>query len=189
MCTWKSMIVTCFFLIGAESLVWNQPSPLKWCCLSLLSWTSARTLKMTSPVTKAMIESYALMVLVMGSFFVYFCGMVWTFCNPKLSGAEEHGGTANQTDVEPGAHGGTSRCACSEHPPAESLSETTYVNFWDDSSLLTDSTASSRDDLGITQQMEESPSWTESAETVPTFKRYFIYYHLLIIICSLCITC
>lgn len=154
MCTWKSIIVTCFFLIGAESLMWNKPSPLKWCWLSILSWT--RTLKMTSPVTKAMIESYALMALVMGSFFVYFCGMVWTFCNPKLSGTEEH-----SDGWEPGVQGGTTRCACSEHPPAESLSETTYVNFWDDSnSMLPDSTASSRDDLGITQQMEESPSWT-----------------------------
>ncbi|KAG7269506.1 hypothetical protein CRUP_014748 [Coryphaenoides rupestris] len=44
---------------------------------------------MMSPVTKAMVEAYALMILVMGSFFVYFCGMVWAFCNPVLSGGEE----------------------------------------------------------------------------------------------------
>ncbi|KAL6458071.1 hypothetical protein MHYP_G00333010 [Metynnis hypsauchen] len=36
-----------------------------------------------------MIESYALMILVMSAFFVYFCGMVWAFCNPKLSGLED----------------------------------------------------------------------------------------------------
>lgn len=45
--------------------------------------------KMSSLVTEAMIESYALMILVMATFFVYFCGMVWAFCNPKLSGADE----------------------------------------------------------------------------------------------------
>lgn len=44
---------------------------------------------MSSVITEAMIESYALMILVMATFFVYFCGMVWAFCNPKLSGAEE----------------------------------------------------------------------------------------------------
>lgn len=44
---------------------------------------------MSSLITEAMIESYALMILVMATFFVYFCGMVWAFSNPKLSGAEE----------------------------------------------------------------------------------------------------
>lgn len=44
---------------------------------------------MPNVVTEAMIESYALMFLVMSAFFVYFCGMVWTFCNPKLSGFDE----------------------------------------------------------------------------------------------------
>lgn len=41
---------------------------------------------MPNVVTEALIESYALMFLVMSAFFVYFCGMVWAFCNPKLSG-------------------------------------------------------------------------------------------------------
>lgn len=45
--------------------------------------------EMSHAVTEAMIESYALMILVMLTFFVYFCGMVWAFCNPKLSGLEE----------------------------------------------------------------------------------------------------
>lgn len=45
--------------------------------------------KMSSLITEAMIESYALMILVMAAFFVYFCGMVWAFSNPKLSGSEE----------------------------------------------------------------------------------------------------
>lgn len=40
-------------------------------------------------VTEAMIESYALMLLVMSAFFVYFCGMVWAFCNPKIGGHAE----------------------------------------------------------------------------------------------------
>ncbi|KAL7891324.1 hypothetical protein AOLI_G00008000 [Acnodon oligacanthus] len=44
---------------------------------------------MSHAVTEAMIESYALMILVMSTFFVYFCGMVWAFCNPKLSGIED----------------------------------------------------------------------------------------------------
>ncbi|KAL1272739.1 hypothetical protein QQF64_028601 [Cirrhinus molitorella] len=44
---------------------------------------------MPNVVTEAMIESYALMFLVMSAFFVYFCGMVWAFCNPKLSGSAE----------------------------------------------------------------------------------------------------
>ncbi len=44
---------------------------------------------MPNLVTEAMIESYALMILVMSAFFVYFCGMVWAFCNPKLSGFAE----------------------------------------------------------------------------------------------------
>lgn len=44
---------------------------------------------MPNVVTEALIESYALMFLVMSAFFVYFCGMVWAFCNPKLSGIED----------------------------------------------------------------------------------------------------
>lgn len=45
--------------------------------------------KMSSLIKEAMIESYALMIFVMAAFFVYFCGMVWAFSNPKLSGAED----------------------------------------------------------------------------------------------------
>ncbi|KAG7326231.1 hypothetical protein KOW79_009632 [Hemibagrus wyckioides] len=45
--------------------------------------------KMSGLIKEAMIESYALMILVMAAFFVYFCGMVWAFSNPKLSGAED----------------------------------------------------------------------------------------------------
>lgn len=45
--------------------------------------------KTWSAVTEALIESYALMILVMVTFFMYFCGMVWAFSNPKLSGTEE----------------------------------------------------------------------------------------------------
>ncbi len=124
---------------------------------------------MTSPVTKAMIESYALMVMVMGTFFVYFCGMVWAFCNPKLSAAEEEEeeeeeecGTGNQA-----AEHGDDSWVCAMHPPernfrcvcthlpappytAEALTQTTYVNFWDDTdSLLSDCTAFCREDHGI----------------------------------------
>ncbi|GAA6069791.1 uncharacterized [Tachysurus ichikawai] len=44
---------------------------------------------MSSLIKEAMIESYALMILVMAAFFVYFCGMVWAFSNPKLSGSED----------------------------------------------------------------------------------------------------
>jgi len=44
---------------------------------------------MPNVVTEAIIESYALMFLVMSAFFVYFCGMVWAFCNPKLSSFAE----------------------------------------------------------------------------------------------------
>ncbi|KAL7397415.1 hypothetical protein ABVT39_021661 [Epinephelus coioides] len=135
---------------------------------------------MTSPVTKAMIESYALMVMVMGTFFVYLCGMVWAFCNPKLSGEEEEEeeeecGTGNQA----AAHG--DHCwLCAPHPPernfrcahvpappytAEGLTQTTYVNFWDDTdSLLSDCTAFCREDHGINNQIGQSPSWSAQAE-------------------------
>lgn len=44
---------------------------------------------MTNSVSAAMIESYLLMFFLMTAFFVYFCGMVWAFCNPKLSGIED----------------------------------------------------------------------------------------------------
>ncbi|KAM7410252.1 hypothetical protein PAMA_001613 [Pampus argenteus] len=92
---------------------------------------------MTSPVTKAMIESYALMVMVMGTFFVYFCGMVWAFCNPKLSGAEEECEAGKQ------AAGHGDHCwVCAPHPPPER-----------DFSLLSDCTAVCREDHGIYNQI------------------------------------
>lgn len=76
---------------------------------------------MTSPVNQAMLDSYALMVLVMGTFFLYFCGMVWAFCNPKLSGAEEECGTDSgvvESTLQPSE--------------AEELTRSTFVKFWDD---------------------------------------------------------
>ncbi|CAG04836.1 unnamed protein product [Tetraodon nigroviridis] len=76
---------------------------------------------MTSPVNQAMLDAYVLMVLVMGTFFLYFCGMVWAFCNPKLSGAEEECETDKQVveyAVRPSA--------------AEEHTRSTYVKFWDD---------------------------------------------------------
>lgn len=80
------------------------------------------TLKeMTSPVNQAMQDAYVLMVLVMGTFFLYFCGMVWAFCNPKLSGAEEECETERQVveyAVGPSA--------------TEDLTQPTYVKFGDD---------------------------------------------------------
>ncbi|CAB1423989.1 unnamed protein product [Pleuronectes platessa] len=127
---------------------------------------------MTSPVNKAMIESYALMVMVMGSFFIYFCGMVWAFCNPKLSGAEEEYGTGKQA-AEHGEHLCAShppqrslRCVCEHKAPAplyaaQGLTQTTYVNFWDDTdSLLSDCTAGCRGDHGINNIVGYSPSCT-----------------------------
>lgn len=51
-----------------------------------------------SPVTKAMVEAYALMIMVMGTFFIYFCGMVWAFCNPVLSSCEED--TVSDLDLD-----------------------------------------------------------------------------------------
>lgn len=126
---------------------------------------------MTSPVTKAMIESYALMVMVMGTFFVYFCGMVWAFCNPKLSGIEEEEecGTGTRTEQDicwvcaPNPPVRNFNCAHLAAPPysAEGLTQTTYVNFWDDTdSLLSDCTAFCREDRGINNQLGESLSWT-----------------------------
>lgn len=80
------------------------------------------TLKeMTSPVSQAMLDAYVLMVLVMGTFFLYFCGMVWAFCNPKLSGDEEECGTGRQVV-------GSALCPSA----AEEVTRSTYVNFWDD---------------------------------------------------------
>lgn len=47
---------------------------------------------MSYNVNEAIIESYALMLFVMATFFIYFCIMVWAFSNPKFSGAEEDAG-------------------------------------------------------------------------------------------------
>lgn len=105
---------------------------------------------MTSAVTKAMIESYALMVFVMGSFFVYFCGMVWAFCNPKLSGVEEEMLTEAPAEDD-------SCWVCAQPPPEQIhyhtcahpggtpqrtgdwITQTTYVNFMGDSRPTADS--------------------------------------------------
>lgn len=132
---------------------------------------------MTSPVAKAMIESYALMVMVMGTFFVYFCGMVWAFCNPKLSGSEEEVVAEEVVEDEAGKRGDVGwicapnpperhfRCACTHVPAppysAPGLAQTTYINFWDDTdSLLSDCTAFCREDQGINNRIGASPSWT-----------------------------
>ncbi|KAK5930945.1 hypothetical protein CgunFtcFv8_027139 [Champsocephalus gunnari] len=136
---------------------------------------------MTSPVTKAMIESYALMVMVMGSFFVYFCGMVWAFCNPKLSGAEEEC-VAGKQAAEPGDDCWFNapnppernfRCVCTHLPAplytAEGLTQTTYVNFWDDTdSLMSDCNAFCREDHGINNHIGHSPSWTAKDRQIVT---------------------
>lgn len=137
--------------------------------------------KMTSPVTKAMIESYALMVMVMGTFFVYFCGMVWAFCNPKLSGVEEECETGTQAAEHgderwvcaPNPPERSFRCACAHVPAppytAEGLAQTTYVNFWDETdSLLSDCAAFCLEDLGINNQIGNSPSGTAWAGQLMT---------------------
>ncbi|TNN25656.1 hypothetical protein EYF80_064213 [Liparis tanakae] len=128
---------------------------------------------MTSPVAKAMLESYALMAMVMGAFFIYFCGMVWIFCNPKLSEEEEEEEKKERETGKPAAgHWGHDfwvhaappnppernfRCACNDArlpPPAEGLTRTTYVNFWDDDgSLLSDCSTFFREDRGISNPM------------------------------------
>lgn len=69
---------------------------------------------MSSLIREAMIESYALMILVMATFFVYFCGMVWAFCNPKLSGAEEED-IALECVSETGQSDGVSLELCVRH--------------------------------------------------------------------------
>lgn len=98
-----------------------------------------------------MIESYALMFMVMGTFFVYFCGMVWAFCNPKLSGIEEETETEleaapedncwicahtippEQMNYRPGALPGT------QQKTGDWIAQTTYINFLEDNdSLFTD---------------------------------------------------
>lgn len=121
-----------------------------------------------------MIESYALMILVMGTFFVYFCGMVWAFCNPKLSGAEEECASGNEAADQEDAGWvcasnppeGNLRCARGHLPPAppytaEGLTQTTYVNFWDDTdSLLSDCTAFCRENQGINNHVGYSASWS-----------------------------
>lgn len=120
-----------------------------------------------------MIEAYALMVMVMGTFFIYFCGMVWAFCNPKLSGSEEEYAPGKQA-AEHGDHSWVCapnppaqnfRCVCTHLPAppytAEGLMQTTYVNFCDDTdSLLSDCTPFCREDHGINNQIGNSPSWT-----------------------------
>lgn len=117
--------------------------------------SSLRTEAMPSPVAEAMIESYALMVMVMGTFFLYFCGMVWAFCNPKLSTDEE------ATEKEIAQRWGEERdftqqrCRCAAARPhgAAGLTQSTYVNFWDDADgLLLDCSTFCREDGGIINQ-------------------------------------
>lgn len=112
---------------------------------------------MPSPVAEAMVESYALMVLVMGTFFLYFCGMVWAFCNPKLSDGEEESKSDKQAvrglEERPACTQQRSRCACVQPHNADGLTRTTYVNFWDDADgLLSDCSTLSREDGGIVNQ-------------------------------------
>lgn len=98
-----------------------------------------------------MIESYALMIMVMGTFFIYFCGMVWAFSNPKLSGAEEE----SVAEAEATA---SENCVCAQNPQeriyhladahrgaqqktGDWLTQTTYINFCEDTdSLMSDRT-------------------------------------------------
>lgn len=117
-----------------------------------------------------MLESYALMILVMGAFFVYFCGMVWAFCNPKLSEEEPE----DRKETARRGHFSCPRalnhpqqdvmCVCARLPAAphteEPITRSTYVSFWDDTeSLLSDCTVFGRDDLGINNGIGESRSW------------------------------
>lgn len=123
---------------------------------------------MTSPVTKAMLDSYVLMVLVMGMFFLYFCGMVWAFCNPKMTGAEEESETGKKAEEQAGVPWDCTTnhtapkirptCAHVLAPPytAEELTQPTYVKFWDDS-LLSDCMAFGQEDHGII-----NPNWKSS---------------------------
>lgn len=109
---------------------------------------------MPSPVTEAMIESYALMVMVMGTFFLYFCGMVWAFCNPKLSNDDEAIGTEKEIVQRLGnkrdCRQQTYRCASVQPHNAEGLTQSTYVNFSDDADgLLSDCSLFCREDGGI----------------------------------------
>ncbi|AWP11330.1 Hypothetical protein SMAX5B_017625 [Scophthalmus maximus] len=125
--------------------------------------------KMTSPVNKAMIESYALMVMVMGTFFVYFCGMVWAFCNPKLSGAEEECVAGNRAAPRGDERSeGEFRCVCAHVAPAPrstGFTQSTYVNFWDDTdSLLSDCNALGRGDHGMSNHIGYGPSCTAHTE-------------------------
>uniref|UniRef100_A0AAV2KV05 Uncharacterized protein n=1 Tax=Knipowitschia caucasica TaxID=637954 RepID=A0AAV2KV05_KNICA len=96
---------------------------------------------MPSPVINAMIESYALMVMVMGTFFVYFCGMVWAFCNPKLSGGEDG---CIEVDLRDQPQ------TCAPHLSVVPPYSQTYINFWDDTdSLITTCSGFHHEELGI----------------------------------------
>lgn len=115
---------------------------------------SHRTEAMPSPVAEAMIESYALMVMVMGTFFLYFCGMVWAFCNPKLSNDEEASGTEKETVQGLGDKHNfpqqPHRCADVQPHCADGLTHSPYVNFWDDADgLLSHCSTFCHEDGGI----------------------------------------
>ncbi|CAL8254565.1 unnamed protein product [Merluccius merluccius] len=128
---------------------------------------------MMSPVTKAMVEAYALMIMVMGTFFIYFCGMVWAFCNPVLSGGEED----EEDEMLRDAHHKINLWQMAPNPQEvfctgvdpeqlqhqhqhrdtrDWLAQTTYINFGggDTDSLLLD-----RNDFGFADHVRESKTW------------------------------
>lgn len=120
---------------------------------------------MPSPVAEAMIESYALMVIVMGTFFLYFCGMVWAFCNPKLSNEDKASGTKKEIVQHLGDKRDctqqTYRCASVQPHNAEGLTHSTYINFWDDGDgLLSDCSPFCREDGGIVNHIGSDTDWT-----------------------------
>lgn len=120
---------------------------------------------MPSPVAEAMIESYALMVMVMGTFFLYFCGMVWAFCNPKLSIDEEASGTGKEIMQRLGDKRHFTqqpyRCAGVQPHSAEGLTHSTYVNFWDDADdLFSDCSTFRREDVGNIIHTGSGMDWT-----------------------------
>ncbi|CAL8268179.1 unnamed protein product [Arctogadus glacialis] len=115
-----------------------------------------------SPVTKAMVEAYALMIMVMGGFFVYFCGMVWAFCNPVLSGGEEEdfdeiGLDAPKNNLWQMAPNSQEMLCTAAHPEQQQktkdwLAQSTYINFGGD----TDSLLLDRTDFGFADHVRQS---------------------------------
>lgn len=132
---------------------------------------SLRSEAMPSPVAEAMIESYALMVMVMGTFFLYFCGMVWAFCNPKLSNDQEASGTEKEIVQHLGnkhvCTQQTYRCASLQPHNAEGLTRSTYVNFRDNTDdLLSDCSPFCREGGGIVNLAGIDLDWTVGAYSI-----------------------